>query len=836
MFRKDPQVISATLGKSRTLAHPFETSNRPTGRDLVRRYAMWVHRCVMINAHAAANVKFGLFTLDSNGTMEKHGRRWGLRPASRKFRRWCKGGYLEPSPYVKAAIRGREEDLVEIETHDALELLQDVNAWESGYTYRTSIYADLQIFGRFFSHVLSLDQSGLPGELWRMLPQDTKVIPSVPDFVRWFEYGAGETKQEFDPSEVIWGKLYDPENPWGGLGPLEAWLRTVDASGYIADFQKDLMERRGVPDYLMITDKPLGTEAKRAVRSEWQRLFGFLGRRVQSLAFLGGKEARIERLAQTNRELEFDKSEDKKRDQIGQAFGVPKPILSTDDVNRANSAEAEKFHAKYGYWPLVQLVEDVFNEQLMPRYEGEVFLIHESPLPEDLDMIIKDRASKLVSGWSVDEVRTEEGAEALGTPEAAAPLLGAGSKPLERLLDPPAPPPMLEGPQEEETDEEEEPESETRALIALVLKMFEAKQDAKFTADQVSELLKAGAQRETVPVQVAIVQPETITVSDATKGELTTTIYLKDIVGDAADDSFDGYQNPAYADELQKAYDDLVEWIVKWLEGPTPVKAWLMKSDPTSGIYPEWPENRFVLDGFIKASLRRDPDDLIDEAIRTLGWSEEIATISERHLGQTLLTEGGKAIESVGAEISFNLENPRVLEYLGNVARKIGREQTDKWRTQIRGELIKGTEAGESTVEIAKRIRGMTDLTKAQSARVARTETAFASVEATDQGWDQSGVVVGKQFVLAPDACPWCEAVAEELGDGSGGVDSQKTIKLGQPMLGFGTEIRGKFEGKEGVEERTMVLDYAPDGENLVIPPVHPNCRCSLRPVLEGEI
>ena len=96
---------------------------------------------------------------------------------------------------------------------------------------------------------------------------------------------------------------------------------------------------------------------------------------------------------------------------------------------------------------------------------------------------------------------------------------------------------------------------------------------------------------------------------------------------------------------------------------------------------------------------------------------------------------------------------------------------------------------------------------------------------------DRSGVVVGKQFVLAPDACPWCEAVANDFGTGRGSLGDSKTINLGQPFYETGSTIRAEIEGTE----RTMVLDYSPDDTNPSVPPVHPQCRCSVRPVLAGE-
>ena len=116
---------------------------------------------------------------------------------------------------------------------------------------------------------------------------------------------------------------------------------------------------------------------------------------------------------------------------------------------------------------------------------------------------------------------------------------------------------------------------------------------------------------------------------------------------------------------------------------------------------------------------------------------------------------------------------------------------------------------------------------------IARTETAFANIKGTEFGWKQSGVVSGSRFVLAPDACPWCEAMADQMSDAKGVM---RTVPLGESYVPFGTRLTARFQEDDGtVKERTMELDYAPDGQNLVIPPVHPHCRCSREAVLEGE-
>ena len=79
---------------------------------------------------------------------------------------------------------------------------------------------------------------------------------------------------------------------------------------------------------------------------------------------------------------------------------------------------------------------------------------------------------------------------------------------------------------------------------------------------------------------------------------------------------------------------------------------------------------------------------------------------------------------------------------------------------------------------------------------VARTETAYADVQGNLEGYRASGVVAKKEWLVSQDeVCPECEAL-----DG-------KVVDLDEP-----------FPGQGG------------DG-----PPLHPNCRCDVLPVLQDE-
>jgi hypothetical protein len=218
---------------------------------------------------------------------------------------------------------------------------------------------------------------------------------------------------------------------------------------------------------------------------------------------------------------------------------------------------------------------------------------------------------------------------------------------------------------------------------------------------------------------------------------------------------------------------------------------------------------------------------LLDDE-RAERWMNEVAQLSRSHISVALDAAGTDSIRSVGVNASFNLENQNAINYLDNASRRIGRKTTDTYRGVLREQIIEGFKLGESTKEITKRIEDVTsgDIVGHRAERIARTETAFAHIKGTEEGWKQSGVVKGSQFVLAPDACPLCIAVAEELGE--------KTFPLGQAYFDVGTVIEG-VEFAEN-QKRDIVLDYEPEeGAGLVVPPVHPHCRCSRRPILHDE-
>lgn len=145
--------------------------------------------------------------------------------------------------------------------------------------------------------------------------------------------------------------------------------------------------------------------------------------------------------------------------------------------------------------------------------------------------------------------------------------------------------------------------------------------------------------------------------------------------------------------------------------------------------------------------------------------------------------------------------------YTPEALRKLIRDNVTKFTQSMlstdRDTLTKlvtdGIQSGQSVAQIRGAIQESFDgITRNQAQRITRTEVLRASNQAAVDAWQQSGVVEGKQWVTA--------GAVDECADYDGAVES----------------LDGSF-----YQDTTEFLD----GD----PPLHPNCRCVLIPILLNE-
>lgn len=115
-------------------------------------------------------------------------------------------------------------------------------------------------------------------------------------------------------------------------------------------------------------------------------------------------------------------------------------------------------------------------------------------------------------------------------------------------------------------------------------------------------------------------------------------------------------------------------------------------------------------------------------------------------------------------------------------------------RDMVRALVTDAVESGWSNDRLAEALLEHHAFSDARAETIARTETAFADVEGNLEAYRQSGVVAQKQWLTAPGCCDECHEID-----------------------GVIVPLDGEFPGGASA------------------PPLHPNCRCDVLPVLEPE-
>lgn len=165
-------------------------------------------------------------------------------------------------------------------------------------------------------------------------------------------------------------------------------------------------------------------------------------------------------------------------------------------------------------------------------------------------------------------------------------------------------------------------------------------------------------------------------------------------------------------------------------------------------------------------------------------------------LGQQATLAGQEAYKLIGVKDVY-LPNNVTPEISKNVA-KFTSSMLDTDRDKLIKALSDGLSDGKSIPEIRKQIEDDFDeYSKMQAERITRTEVLRTSTDATLDAYEQSGVVEGKQWLTA------------------GAIDEC-----------------AQYDGQvETLNANFYATSEFADGD----PPLHPNCRCVLLPVVVGE-
>ena len=397
-----------------------EGKMQPTDFDRqVKAYRDTVFSCVTINSTTMAGIPLRLYV--AKGSKGKTFKLTETKQVNKQQKDYLfSEGSLQP--YLRKAV-----DIEEVTDHPFFDLLKNVNGFNNQFDLKELTTIFLELTGNSYWYLPS-NGLGTPAEIWVLYSQWMRIIPDPKEFIKGYVLERGMKKIKFDESEIVHFKYPSPFSEFYGMGPLMGGANAYNLEKSMTDYEKAMFENMGRPDIALIAKKGLGKGEPERIKKQWMARYGGENKAGRVAILQGDLELKDFNFAP--REMSYLAGRKKTKEQIANAFGIPMSMLTTEAVNLANAKAGNYQHAKNAILPRCRRFEEKLNEKLLPRYDERLFCAFDNPVPEDMELKLKERQVNIQTGFApIDEERQLVGREAIGLDKPLLPnnLLPVGS-------------------------------------------------------------------------------------------------------------------------------------------------------------------------------------------------------------------------------------------------------------------------------------------------------------------------------------------------------------------------------------------------------------------------
>ena len=215
------------------------------------------------------------------------------------------------------------------------------------------------------------------------------------------------------PMDAVYFKKPDVANPYlRGVGRAEGIGDEIETDEYMAKYVKRYFWNDAIPP--MVGMMP-GADEPTINRTEevWQQKYGGFNNK-HKIAWLNF-DAKFQILKETARDMDFIESRKYLRDTANQHFSIPPELFGIlENSNRSTIDAAYYLYSKNVLRKELKFIDDVLNLQLVPDFDENMYLEHDSVVPSDVEFELKKASEGLKNGGLlVDEWRMANGFEPL---------------------------------------------------------------------------------------------------------------------------------------------------------------------------------------------------------------------------------------------------------------------------------------------------------------------------------------------------------------------------------------------------------------------------------------
>ena len=659
------KVASVPLASGLADSDPFTLWSRSRKVSIdkaMNQYNAWVYAAVRSIAEELAKISFRLFQVNKDGVHE------------------------------------------EIFDHELLDLLNGVNPFQTGYELRYLTGAHLELAGNSYWFLEGVEKdTDKPTAIFLLNPKYTNPVPApLPEFIKGYSYSVDGKSTTYKPAQILHLKYPDPNDPYQGIGTVQAISDWIDADNYSTEVNLNYFKNGARLGGLLSSENAITDAQMKVLRASFENLYKGAGNAYRVAVLPKG--VKYDEASSNPKDMDFANLQQVMRDKILAGFRVPKTILggSESETNRATAETANYVFAARTIKPKMEMIVQQLNEFLVPRYGDNLYLDFVDPVPEDKAQKIEEMKAAVAGQavMSINEAREEYfGLDGVDNGES---VMGEFNKvPVGKPKPKTAKHPAVKNGDKKPS---------TRGAKNTKARKVMAEEIAKRVADSIEASKK---QFEEVKRKA---RKDLSNLSHAEYEVLYKGFVLRVTC----------YENLMLAG-VKKFNADQRDVVLSNVERFFDKKGWKITADEI----------------FSKDS-----------------WIAAMIDLSEPILSDLYKAEGSEAMQLLGAS-NFRI-TAEVEASIRRAIELMSRSYNDTTLTLLKDAIEEGLGEGASLPEMKNKISNIYAFSdEVRAAQVARTETFRIANDSTKEAWKQTGVVKTIKWYTAADemVCPWCEAM-----------------------------------------------------------------------------
>lgn len=388
----------------------------------VRAYRSWVYIAAQKNATAFTATPLRLY-VSKQSTGQKLLARTKKVGDDRLEKLYSNAGL---TPWIRKAA-----EVEEVIEHPFLDMMQNVNPFSNQHELMsdTCLFEDLT--GNSYWYIVN-NEMGVPGQVWIMPSQNMIIVPSKEEFIKGYIWRKGSEDVGFTPEEIIHFKLANPTSVYYGMSPLAAAKDSFNINASMNKYELSLFSNFAQMPGYFYSENPIGDSDFERIKKEVQDNWNNAKNTGKKPLLDSG--LKYQEIGLPPRELNFLAGRKWTQEEIINIYGQSLALYDKN-TTKANADAAMFLWMSYTIAPRHRLVEQKINEQLMPRYDENLFVAFDNCVPEDREFRLRERQVNIQIGYTtINEERAQDGLEPVAWGEEPAQQNPFGGFPVEESL------------------------------------------------------------------------------------------------------------------------------------------------------------------------------------------------------------------------------------------------------------------------------------------------------------------------------------------------------------------------------------------------------------------